>query len=162
MWEACEQWHRFALARINRIDPDLLIVSQSAYDQTPSGGHFTPLQWRRGLDRLLDSVTAKQKLVLGDIPSSRGPDCLAQHTEDVQACSLPLVSFLTPYDEADARAARLAKARFIDVKPWFCRTSCSSVIGVYSAYHLSNHVAVGYSRYLEGVLAGALDLARIG
>ncbi len=162
VWVACERWHRFALARINRIDPDLLIVSQSAYDETPSGRHYTPLQWRRGLQRMLDSVMATQKLVLGDIPSSRGPDCLAQHTTDVQACSLPLVSFLTPYDEADASAARLDKARFIDVKPWFCRTSCSSVIGVYSAYYLSNHVAVDYSRFLEGVLASALDLSRIG
>src|SRR5580704_3982042 len=43
-WIACDQWHRFALTRINWLDPDLVIVSQSPYDENPTGGHQTPAQ----------------------------------------------------------------------------------------------------------------------
>jgi hypothetical protein len=163
-WIACDQWHRFALARINRIDPDLLIVSQSPYDDNATGARHTPAQWRTGLKDLLRSITAPKtvKLVLGDIPSSLGPDCLTRSPTNVQACSLPLVSFLTPYDEAERRAAADEKTRYVDVKPWFCVKRCSAIIGSYSAYYLSNHVAVGYSRFLEGVLAQSLDLSRFG
>ena len=35
-WAACDRWHGFALNRINRIDPDLLIVTQSL-SQAPQG-----------------------------------------------------------------------------------------------------------------------------
>jgi peptidoglycan/LPS O-acetylase OafA/YrhL len=163
-WVACDRWHRFAINRIDKIAPDLLLVSQAAYDQTPAGLYYTPANWERGLEQLLRRVSSPNamKVVLGEMPSSGGPGCLAHHTADVQACSVPIGSFVRPYSAAERRAADRTKAQYIDITPWFCVKTCSSIIGKYSAYYITNHVALGYSRFLEGVLAQALDLPRFG
>jgi hypothetical protein len=156
-WPACDQWHRYAINRINRLDPDLLIVTQSM-SQTPEGVDYTPTQWQHGLEQLLKRVDAPatQKLVLGDIPPARGPNCLAQYVDDVQGCSEhPSPSY--------NNAERLAeKARYVNVTPWFCATKCSAIIGDYDVYYDPSHVAVGYSRFLEGVLSQRIDLPHLG
>ena len=41
----CDQWHRFALATINRLRPDLLIVTQE-YRPAPDNKNYTPQQWQ--------------------------------------------------------------------------------------------------------------------
>ena len=160
-WVACDQWHRFAINRINRIDPNLLIISQSSLDGTPEGKRYTPNQWRRGLEQLLGRVSTPNtvRVVLGSIPLSGGPDCLARHPDDVPAC--PGVR-ITNYNTAERRAAVAAGARYIATTPWFCAKRCNAVIGHYDVYFNVYHVAVGYSRFLEGVLAQALDLASFG
>ncbi len=158
-WVACEQWQRFALNRVNRIDPELLIVSQASYYTSPTGVRYTPAQWQHGLALLVARVTAPktETVVLGNIPSSGGPDCMARHRTDLPACATSPRSALTPYNDAEARAAT-GRARYVDVTPWFCSRSCSPVVGRYDVYLPGGHVAVGYSRFIEGVLARALGL----
>ena len=56
------------------------------------------------------------------------------------------------------QAARTAGAGYINVIPWFCTTVCSSVIGNYDVYADHKHVAVGYTRFLEGAMTEALHL----
>jgi len=158
VWVACNQWHRFAFTRINRIDPDLLVVTQSI-SQTPSGVDYTPTQWRGGLEDLLRRVTARETVVLGDIPGSRGPACVAQYADNVQACSpVATGSRAFPYVKAERQAAVSAGVRYVDVIPWFCATKCSPIIGKYDVYFDESHVSVAYSRFLEGVLDQKLDL----
>jgi hypothetical protein len=158
---ACDEWHRYAVDRINRIDPDLLVVSQASYYTTPSGIRYTSTQWQRGMSQLLSRVKASVKVVIGNLPGSPtlGPLCLSQHMHDVQACSVVhSQSRFIAYNRAERRATSLEHARYIDVTPWFCDKTCSSVIGDYDVYFFGNHVAVNYSRFLEGVLAQSLDL----
>jgi peptidoglycan/LPS O-acetylase OafA/YrhL len=163
-WVACDQWQHFALDHINQIDPDLLIVSQASYYTNPEGIRYTPTQWQRGVELLLARVTAPKtaKVVLGNIPSSEGPDCLARHTADVQACASSPRSALSPYNDAEKRAAKRDQARYVDVTPWFCTTTCSAIIGSYDVYLPGGHVSSAYSRFLEGVLAATLDLPSFG
>jgi SGNH domain (fused to AT3 domains) len=158
-WVACDEWHRFAVQRINRIDPDVLIVTQSE-SETPQGIPYTPVQWRRGVEQLLRHITAQgvSTIILGDIPPSRGPECLARY-DDVRGCSeRPSPT----YNNAERLAAAQEKARYINVTPWFCASKCSPVIGDYDVYFDAAHVAVGYSVFLEGVLAQKLDLSKFG
>lgn len=158
VWVACNRWHRFAIARINRLDPDLLVVTQSV-SQTPNGVDYTPTQWRSGLRDLLRQVIAHRTVVLGDIPASRGPTCVAQHADDVQVCSPSATKAETvTYVRAERQAAVSVGDRYVDVIPWFCAKTCSPIIGRYDVYFDQSHVSVGYSRYLEGVLAQKLDL----
>ena len=165
-WVACNQWHQYAIDRINRTDPDLLIVSQ-----TVPAIHYTASEWQRGLEQLFNRVTAPKttKLFLGDIPltsyislTSPQSTCLASHVDNVQACSVSPVSLETHYNNADKLAAAATGARYVDVTPWFCAKTCSVVIGKYAVYYIADHVAVGYSRFLEGVLSQALDLPGFG
>ncbi len=160
-WVACDRWHRFAIGRINQIDPELLVVSQAATYATPDGIYYTPSQLGDGLRQMLKRVTghATTKIVIGNIPSSGGPSCLAAHRDDVQACSTSPRSVLTPANIAEKHAVAAVGGRYVDVTPWFCAKTCSAVIGNYDVYLLGNHVAVGYSIFLEGVLANALGLS---
>jgi hypothetical protein len=161
---ACDKWHEYAIKRINRIDPNLLIVSQASYYLMPSGVVYTSGQWQRGLQDLLTRVTAPKttKVILGNLPGAAnlGPGCLSQHVDSVQICSIsPNHSRFVGDNRAEKRAAVVEGARYIDVTPWFCAKTCTSVIGHYDVYFYGNHVAVGYSRFLEGVLSKALNLA---
>ena len=144
-WATCDQWHRFAISRINRVAPDLLIVSQFT-NTNPKGLRYTPAQWRRGMVQLLRAITAPKtmKVVLGDIPSSAGPDCLARHADNVQMCStFRGTRTTTPYNEAERSAATAEGARYIAVLPWFCAKKCSGVIGKFAVYFNPYHVALG-------------------
>ncbi len=163
-WVACDQWHSFAIHRINRIDPDLLIVSETSPYETPKGVRYTPAHWQRGLEMFFRRVTARKtaKLVLGNLPGSGGPDCLARNVDDVQACSGFGNSVLATYNRAERLAATAEGAHYVNVTSWFCAKKCSSVIGHYDVYLVGNHVAEGYSVFLEGVLAQKLNLPSFG
>ena len=158
-WIACDQWHQFAVKRINSIDPDLLLISQEV-DQKPNTTEYTTTQWRRGLGQLFAHIQAPkaQEVIIGNIPYGGGPDCLFQHLTSVQACSTKPQPSVLSYNEAERQAARAAGARYINLIPWFCSRTCSSVIGGYNVYVNRKHVAVGYSRFLEGALTEALDV----
>ncbi len=159
-WVACDRWHRFAIRRIKQIKPDLVIVSQASSYLTPVGTSYTPAQWQSGLQHTLGAITSAHTtaIVLGDIPASRGPDCLAEHGDEVQSCSPSPFSSHTAYDRAERLAAQALSARYINVTPWFCARRCSPIIGDYNVYFDASHVAVGYSRFLEKVLAEKIDL----
>ena len=156
--QACTQWHRWALTRINEIAPSVLVVSQTI-SQAPDGSFYAPGEVQAGLAHFLADVHSPEtaKVVLGDIPTTGGPVCLAAHTEDVPACSA-----LPPrnYDDAERTAALDAGGRYVDVTPWFCARRCSAVIGDFDVYYNSSHVATPYTRYLENVLAKAVGLGR--
>jgi hypothetical protein len=159
-WAACDQWHQFAIDRINKTKPDLLVISQE-YNQAPDGVGYSTSQWRHGLEELFRAITAPktEELVIGNIPATLGPNCLLQHLDDVPACSAKPLSALTPFNRAEQAASTSAGVAYIDVTPWFCATTCSTVIGHFDVYFNSSHVAVGYTRFLEGVLAQALNLS---
>ena len=160
-WGACDQWHKNAIARINRIDPELLLVTEATHED-PSGAVYTPAAWQRGLEHTLRLVTSPNtmKVVLGNIPylPQPGPTCLARHPDEVQACSGPSGLSRTSYDRAEQRAAAATGTRYIDVAPWFCGRACTAIIGHDEVYVDGFHITNTYARFLEGVLAQALDL----
>jgi hypothetical protein len=94
--------------------------------------------------------------VLGDIPLANGPQCLLSKT--VHACAKPVDVSLSPFIAAERNAARSTGAGYLDVTPWFCATKCSPVIGRFEVYTDSDHLARGYSEYLEGVLRHGLGI----
>jgi peptidoglycan/LPS O-acetylase OafA/YrhL len=160
-WLACEQWRQYVISRINLLRPNLLIVTQALH-RRPSGSLYTPAQWEAGLVRTLNQITAPHtvKVVLGNIATlpQHAPNCLSMHLDDAQVCGTPARSYLTPFRRAEARAAVVAGAHYVDAMPWFCTKSCSAVIGRFEVYVDQEHVTNTYARALEGVLAASLDL----
>jgi peptidoglycan/LPS O-acetylase OafA/YrhL len=156
----CDQWHRFAIATINRLRPDLLIVTQEDLG-TPVGRAYTRQQWQRALRSVLRSVMSPhtEKVVLGNIPHlhQSGPECLSRNTTDVQACSGPPNSQVVAYGAAERAAAAAVGGRYIDTTPWFCLRTCSPIVGRYEVYFDDGHVTRTYAHFLEGVLAEALQ-----
>jgi hypothetical protein len=153
-WSACDQWHRFAIKRINQLDPTLLVVTQTPRSK-PDGSRFSQAQWRRGMEELFKKTRAARTVVLGNTPLVLGPECLVKHVDNVQTCSNS-PSILAYWNDAERAAAASAKIRYIDVTPWFCASSCSSIIGNYNVYFNAGHVSLGYSVFLEGALKQAL------
>jgi peptidoglycan/LPS O-acetylase OafA/YrhL len=159
----CAQWHQFALRRIRQLQPDLVVVTQEPFSE-PGGGDYTAAQWEHGMVKTLQqiAVPARRILVLGNIPSFSisPPVCLLGHTTDVQACSSPLPQYLTQTNAAELKAAKRVGARYVSVIPWFCSTTCTTVIGRYEVYYDDYHITLAYSAYLTKVLAAVLALPK--
>ncbi|HUA94299.1 MAG TPA: acyltransferase family protein, partial [Acidimicrobiales bacterium] len=149
--QSCLPFHRFALRTIRDLGPAVVVVSQER------NSVLRPAQWNRGLRKVLDDIDTPgtEKIVLGNIPLSGGPACLAAHQDDVPACD---GTVLQSYNTAERRAAAAAGARYIDVTPWFCAQRCSPIVGTFDVYFNTLHVAAGYTMFLEGVLASAVAL----
>ena len=86
--------------------------------------------------------------------------CLLGHTTDVQACSSPLPQYLVQTNAAELKAAQRVGARYVSVIPWFCSTTCTTVIGRYEVYYDDYHITQAYSAYLIKVLAAKLALPK--
>ena len=87
-----------------------------------------------------------------------GPNCLAAHLSNIQACSssrlLTLGLTTQPMERA---AAAQTGAYYLDVNPWFCSALCTVVIGNMNVYVSDGHVSATYATYLSGALQGELQ-----
>ncbi len=159
----CDQWHRFAVQRIDQLHPDLVIVTQEV-SLKPNGDAYTAEQWGRGMTKTLRqlAVPARRIVVLGNIPtiSTNPPLCLSRNTTNVQACSSPIPGYLAANNTAEERAANGVGARYLSVTPWFCAATCAAVIGRYEVYFDGYHITRAYAEYLTRVLDSALALSR--
>jgi len=161
----CDDWQRFATARINQLDPDLLVVTEMPGGGVYPGGQLTPARWQQGLEAALVKITAPRtrKVVLGDIPITPhiDPNCLARHPDAVQRCSGWSSPLYVSMDAAEKAAAAASGATYLDVTPWFCSTTCTDIIDGIVVYKDSDHLTATYSRYLETVLSEALGFGPV-
>ncbi len=161
-YSACDSWHQFVINRINHLDPDLVIVSQENRGRPNNGGPYSNSQWEDGTKAFFQLIRAPRAkfVMIGNIPMlpQTGPDCIARHTDDVQACSATRTASETPYHQAEAAAVESFGGRYIDPTPWFCSNVCTPVIGNYDVYFDHFHMMGPYALHLEGVLAHALQL----
>ncbi len=157
----CDQWHTNAIARINQLRPDLVIVTQETHPG-PGGADYGATEWQAGLIRFFSSITTPnvQFDVIGNIPRlpSDPPQCLSAHSSDVQACSAARAHAVSPYGQAEAAAVGAVGGRYVDVTPWFCSAVCTAVISHYQVYFNQEHVMGPYAAFLDGVMADALRL----
>ncbi|MBF6555259.1 MAG: acyltransferase [Acidimicrobiales bacterium] len=160
-YAVCDQWHRFAVNRINEIKPDLVVITQERRSQV-DGTPYSPAEWQQGLSRALKQLTvpARNIVVLGNLPvlGHREPQCLVAHQKDVQACSNPVFAYQAKYIAAERGAATSVGARYVDITPWFCSATCTPVIGKFQVYWDSWHITASYSFFLRESLVVALGL----
>ena len=162
-YPACNTWHQNITARINKLDPAVVVVSNWWHGDGifPNGYPPTAAQWQTGLEQTLNSITSPgtKKVVWGDIAylAQTGADCLAAHESDVQACSTPASQAIPPGHEQTLRAAaQAAGATYVSTTPWLCSTTCTAVIGKYGVYADANHISASYAHYLAGAIQAAL------
>ena len=163
-FNACSPWQRFAVQRIRKLHPDLVVLTQEVQSK-PGGGSYTPSQWKQGMKQTLARIAGPHTrlVVLGNMPAiDESPaDCLAEHPDQVQSCTgVPLTRY-KPYNQAEQQAVTAVGGRYIDVTPWFCARTCSAVIGRYQPYLNQLHVTAVYSVFLEQVLAEKLQLSEV-
>ena len=157
-YEQCDTWHQFALNRMRELHPNLVIIAQYP-DPAPGGQNYSPAEWRAGLERTIKQLPdSAHATVLGNIPEhpGGGPQCLALHLHDVQACSGANSPSLARFSSAEREAATATGAKYVNTIPWFCSSTCTDVIGHFQPYWDGYHVTATYSIALLSVLAQAL------
>lgn len=159
----CLEWLDHAIARIDEIQPDLVVVANCSgceYMVDPSGDIISKEVWATAVRDTLGRVASvtTRTVILGDIPRWYGPlDCLALHPDAVQSCSKEAESLAAAtYNDVDRAVAAEAGVPFIDVTPWFCDDVCSPIIGNLVVYANDSHVTSTFAGTLSQVLEATL------
>ena len=154
----CDQFHRFAIDRINQLRPDLIVVSQAIHADL-RGKLYTPTEWGMGFVALIHElrVPSNRIVLLGEVPAlPAGPACLSHHQTDVQRCSHVPRAYIVSYNDSEKAASASVGGHYLDVSAWFCSRTCTAVIGSYEVYMDVSHVTRTYSMFLASQLAASL------
>ena len=127
----------------------------------PNGYAPTLAQWQAGLEQSISSITSPgtKKVVWGDIPylAQAGPDCLAAHQSDVQACSTPASqAVLTDHEQTLKAAAQATGATSLQQHRGSPRRS-ARLLSVSTACTPMLTISLVRTPYLQGAIAAALQ-----
>jgi hypothetical protein len=156
----CPTFRSAMIARIDKLNPSLLIMSEGFYTINADQQPITDADWTAALEKsfsLLHSKSMKKVLIGNTILIPDPIACLASNTSSIQTCSKPEDNAtFTAQRAAEKTAASASKVTYVDEIPWECSATCTVVIGNYIAYNSAGHISATYSDYLRGVLADAL------
>jgi peptidoglycan/LPS O-acetylase OafA/YrhL len=173
-YRVCDQWHQWAIRTIERLHPNLLVVSQNTPLLAPASAdgaqhEISPVQSGRGLLAFFRSIhdPGVEKVVLGDIPklAEPPPACLSAHPNDVQVCSVPVQAASDSeglYNWGELLAVTKVGGRYIQTTPWFCSRVCTAVVGNHVVYMDQLHMTATYAQYLATVMGQALSPSMVG
>jgi peptidoglycan/LPS O-acetylase OafA/YrhL len=149
----CDTWRQQVLPRIAALKPDLVFVSDS---ENVVGSSVTPQQWSAATLKSMNTLRAASGAAVEliqdvPVPAYDMPSCVAQHLNDVTACTFAAskaYSFPSRHRQlaADATAAGF---RVIDPEAWICTTQrCPAVVGNILVYRDDTHLTATFSAWL--------------
>ena len=149
----CQPWYDWALAQVDRLKPDLVVV-----------GAFYRRTWRPGVQQVVEDLKkrAPRVLLMTDAPTvrERPVDCLLKKNANQGSCLWPHGQ---AHRDADTMAQDLAKdegVEFVNTTPWFCYDgSCPSVVSGIATYADTVHVTDAYAAFLAPDLRPYLRLS---
>jgi peptidoglycan/LPS O-acetylase OafA/YrhL len=165
----CAKYRAFALAQLEQIQPDIVLLS-SAYKDVSlqiNGKHTREgldEAWEAGLASMLDRIKPHtgRIVLIGDMayPAEPGIDCLTAHPDNVPACNTPREKAVYPeHNEMERRVATEHGAEYVDVIPWLCTdTVCPAVVGGLTTHRDAYHIAENYTVWLTLALGNATGL----
>jgi peptidoglycan/LPS O-acetylase OafA/YrhL len=168
-YSECAEFRKFALEQIEKIHPDLVILT-SAFKVEPMSADgeksTSGLEdaWDNGLDVMIKRITpnAGRVIVLGDMayPSEPGINCLNDHPDDVPKCNTkPSDGVFVEHNANEKRIAEANGATYVDIIPWFCTEDiCPAVIGDLTVHRESFHLGENYAAWLSQVLGEATGM----
>lgn len=177
-YASCDTWRAESIARINRLRPDLVVVSSS-----DAGDPFHPAgdpqrQWTDGFRDTYESLRSSGARVAALLdtpwPASDAVECAAAHALRLDRCAnrLPRAVHDETRQAAERNAAAAAGAAVIDPTPWLCTGAgnCPVLAGNTLVYRDDSHLAETFAesvapvlgRRLTGLLAGRRDGGRPG
>ncbi|MDT5051082.1 MAG: hypothetical protein QOJ56_3573 [Mycobacterium sp.] len=160
----CDSFRSAAISQIRELHPELVIITNSGDKKLADGTMPTPPQLQGGWASTFKALAqpGMRLAMIGPIPVWANDDarCLAAHTREVQACSIPGAELETnEYEAPQAASATAAGAVFISPKPWVCADNCEPVIADIKVYREKYHFSSEYVAYLAGALGEALQPA---
>lgn len=162
-YPACSAFRTNMVARINKLDPSMVIMSEDFYTAGYSKKKITTSEWTKALEATIKELKPNiDKVVLGNtIPIGYGfpSSCLASYPTNIQKCSVPERSHvLTSERQSEQKAVAAERnSTYINVIPWTCSSVCTDIIGDYVVYYSYQHLTATYDYYLSGVLGADLQ-----
>jgi len=167
----CADFHRWAIAQIEKIHPDLLVISSRSATtgiHDSSGRHtdsgYVHKAEYAGYQQLLDEVTpdADRTVWIRDIPAlATDPvTCLSSHSSLKPCLSRPDPGLEAGADRQQA-AAESRGVQVINMDAWFCwLDECPAVVGSTLTHRDTNHMTTAYSASLAKPLGEQLGIWR--
>lgn len=162
-WTACSNWHKFIVATIKSLAPQLVILSFSAEMDLAAPAHIaSPSEETADMLSFLHVLPSSAKVVvLGGFPqpgATLSPTlCLSKNPGDIARCAYEPSPFVEQINSAIRQAAREAHVAYINQGPWFCGKICPAVIANIVPYTVDGyHIDNTYAQYLTGVLWSSL------
>ena len=170
-WDECQEFNTWAQRQIERLRPDLVVVSTSGApglmidDRVVRGGADLVNELGAGFGRLFDDLGphTKRLVLLTDVPKRTNVphQCLSRADTDLKACLSGTDARVDAIAAASAQAAREAGVRVVQTRKWFCvEDRCPAVIGNYIPMRDEGHITTVYARSLAEPLGKALKILR--
>ena len=167
----CELWREQSIAELQRVHPDILLVTGTRGFATVDGngqvvsGDLRTRYWIQGMRRTLSQLVpdAGRVILIGDLPISSmdPPVCLSGNLAHALACATPVGQAIS-YDwlNTEFTVARAMGTGFIDPERWICPTSpCPAVIGNLLVLRDNGHMTATFAAALWRKLEAAVLLA---
>ena len=156
----CPRFRQHMIRRIDRLDPSLVVVSETTYTLDAQDHVISHTAWTKALEASLRALHASsmRKVLIGESYLVPNPiACLAANPSAVQSCSRSegTASFRAEL-AADRAAVRATRVAYVNEVPWTCSATCTVVIGKMIVYNSTGHLSTTYADYLTGVLRLAL------
>ncbi len=157
VYTECNTWRPTVIADVVALHPALIIVGSQARPIAAADPD--------GFEKSITSLAASgaTTVFLADTPSpaiiGSIPDCLSQHTTDIERCAIPRdqAALDSAGRQAEINGAERAGATVIDPTPWFCtEVSCPAVVQNVIVYQDSSHVSATYALLRAPELGRAL------
>jgi hypothetical protein len=149
------------IARINAMNPSLVVLAESYYYLDGQDHSMTIPVWTTGVVATLNALHSRsmRKVLIGDTIFVPNPDtCLASFPKSIQTCSIPEDDTQAAAQRAaDQAASTSAGVQYVDEIPWTCTSVCTAVVGSMLVYNSTGHLSATYATYLTKVLMLALN-----
>jgi len=154
---SCAAWYRWALARVQRLRPRAVVLSQSW-----SG-------W--GRDGVVEALSLElhdlapltpRLVVIEDLPSRDRAtlDCLLARRATLGSCAYRVTPAQAATYASVRREVRAARAAYVGTLRWLCvRGLCPAVVGTIVTYRDKSHVTTTYARQLARPFGAAAATA---
>lgn len=167
-FDECTTWQKFALAEIQSLKPEVIIVTDQWKPAVVDGKRSdfdTPFFWQREFPvslKHLSSLT-KKIYVIGNNPSlTQDPiNCISRPRINLSLCSSGRSqSDNAVYNKIEREATLAIKGTYLDTVAWACtQILCPVVIDKKIAYFDQWHFSETYIQYLLPMLQRSLRLA---
>jgi peptidoglycan/LPS O-acetylase OafA/YrhL len=154
----CPQWYEWAVARVQELEPDALMIagSHGQYTANPPYNDASI----EGM-RMLVGATRQHTdaiVIFGDVPGFEGEpvDCLLAPEATMASCTTTLTDFQLASSAGIAADAEAAGIGYVEPRQWLCVADrCPMVIDETIAYSDHGHLSETYIERLHGLFRSA-------
>jgi peptidoglycan/LPS O-acetylase OafA/YrhL len=170
-FEECADFNEWAMDQLERLEPDLVVVSATGASRVWLDGEVSSDQatidreLRRGFAELFEDIAplARRTTLLVDVPSrsTRPPECLSRRDATLAACLDRPTARRSSASALSAEVARRAGVDVVRTEQWLCADGqCPAVVGDMVVQRDTGHLTTVYSRHLAEALGRELRLRR--